>query len=258
MTSLAADCSRCVALCCVVPAFQRSADFAIDKPAGVPCPNLAGDRCSIHERLRPGGFAGCAVFDCFGAGQRVTARLGAHWRDDRDVLAAVRRDLSALRLLHELLWYVRAALDLDLPAALVAELVLAERTTDDLADRPGDPAAAEQHRDRVNPLLQRASTAARAAWPGSRDLRGADLVGADLRGTDLRGASLRGARLLGADLRRVDLAGADVTGADLRGADVRGADLSRTLFLTRPQLAAVRGDTGTRVPAWAERPGHWA
>jgi hypothetical protein len=31
---LTADCSRCVGLCCVVPAFAASADFAIDQPAG--------------------------------------------------------------------------------------------------------------------------------------------------------------------------------------------------------------------------------
>ncbi|RQX15913.1 oxetanocin A resistance protein, partial [Micromonospora arida] len=37
---LRADCGRCFGLCCVVPAFAASADFAIDKPAGSPCPNL--------------------------------------------------------------------------------------------------------------------------------------------------------------------------------------------------------------------------
>ncbi|HEY6597232.1 MAG TPA: pentapeptide repeat-containing protein, partial [Asanoa sp.] len=35
---LRADCTRCVGLCCVAPAFSASADFAIDKPAGRPCP----------------------------------------------------------------------------------------------------------------------------------------------------------------------------------------------------------------------------
>nr|BFE68040.1 hypothetical protein GCM10020092_013410 [Actinoplanes digitatis] len=64
---LRADCGRCAGLCCVAPAFARSADFAIDKPAGRPCPNLAEDfRCGIHERLPEKGFRGCVVFDCFG------------------------------------------------------------------------------------------------------------------------------------------------------------------------------------------------
>jgi len=55
-----------------VPAFSASADFAIDKDAGQPCPNLRPDfRCSIHDRLRQQGLPGCAVYDCFGAGQQV-------------------------------------------------------------------------------------------------------------------------------------------------------------------------------------------
>src|SRR6185437_7197530 len=48
---LRADCGRCFGLCCVAPAFVRSADFAIDKPAGQPCPNLATTSfdCSLHD-----------------------------------------------------------------------------------------------------------------------------------------------------------------------------------------------------------------
>src|SRR5258705_10103572 len=80
---LRADCQRCFALCCVAPAFSASADFAIDKAAGQPCPNLRADfRCSIHDRLPPRGFAGCAAFDCLGAGQKVAQVTfgGRDWR----------------------------------------------------------------------------------------------------------------------------------------------------------------------------------
>jgi hypothetical protein len=84
-TLLRADCANCAGLCCVALAFTRSADFAIDKPAGDPCVNLLDDfRCDIHPTLRDRGFKGCTVFDCLGAGQRVTAAMG-DWRghDDR-------------------------------------------------------------------------------------------------------------------------------------------------------------------------------
>ena len=43
-------------------------------------------------------------------------------------------------------------------------------------------------------------------------------------------------------------------GSDLRDADLRGADLRRTLFLTRPQLAAARTDPATRVPSHLSLP----
>ena len=89
---LRADCRRCAGLCCVAPAFAASADFAVDKPAGVPCPKLAGDLgCSIHAELRDLGMPGCAVFYCFGAGQQVVQRTfaGRHWRDSPETAAEV-------------------------------------------------------------------------------------------------------------------------------------------------------------------------
>jgi uncharacterized protein YjbI with pentapeptide repeats len=83
------------------------------------------------------------------------------------------------------------------------------------------------------------------------------LLGARLRGADLRRATFRGALLVGADLRGADLRGADLLGADLRGADLTGADLRDTLFLTATQVAAARGDAGTRLPPALARPGQW-
>lgn len=88
---LRADCSRCAGLCCVAPVFAASADFAIDKPAGVACLDLADDfRCGIHAELRNRGFPGCTVFDCFGAGQRITQETfgGRTWRQAPELAAA--------------------------------------------------------------------------------------------------------------------------------------------------------------------------
>ena len=99
---LTADCSRCAALCCVLPAFAASADFAVDKPAGTPCLNLlTDDRCGIHAQLRPRGFPGCVVFDCLGAGQRLTQHTfgGRSWRDD----PATARAMAAT---FPVTWYV--------------------------------------------------------------------------------------------------------------------------------------------------------
>ena len=80
---LVADCSRCFGLCCVALPFTASADFAVDKAAGKACGNLGEDfRCGIHTRLRDEGFTGCTVYDCFGAGQRVSQTVfrGNDWR----------------------------------------------------------------------------------------------------------------------------------------------------------------------------------
>ncbi|MEH1169032.1 pentapeptide repeat-containing protein [Micromonospora sp. CPCC 205539] len=261
---LRADCGRCFGLCCVVPAFAASADFAIDKPAGRPCPNLRPDhRCGIHTELRERGFPGCTVFDCFGAGQQVAQVTfgGRDWRDAPETLPAMAAAFTVLRPLHELLWYLTEALTLRPPVDLRAELARAQAETAALI--AGDPAElatvdVAAQRARVNPLLSRAGDAARSrGGAAGADHRGAQLFGADLRRVDLHRANLRGALLIGADLRGVDLSLADVTGADLRGADLRGADLRTTLFLHQSQLDAARGDARTGLPATLARPAHW-
>jgi hypothetical protein len=229
---LAADCARCAGLCCIAPAFAKSSDFAIDKPAGKPCPNLRDDsRCGIHEHLAERGFKGCTVFDCFGAGQHIVAKTVV--TGERLAL------LPIMRQLHELGWLLTEALALDAATRLHGGLRAALEETERLAaGSPGELLAldVEAYRMRVNPLLQRASELARAGAGRRPDHRGANLVGRRLRGADLRGASFRGALLIGADLRDADLRRADFTGADLRGADLRGADLTGALFLTEAQL----------------------
>ncbi|MFQ1002866.1 pentapeptide repeat-containing protein [Modestobacter sp. SSW1-42] len=262
---LRADCSRCVGSCCVAPAFAASADFAIDKPAGTPCPNLRADsRCGIHDRLRDRGFAGCTVFDCLGAGQRVTQHTlgGRDWRGDPEVAATLSAVFPVMRQLTELLWHLTEAGTLlpDGPLRTAVEAARARTEQHTLAPAP-DLVALEVGgwRREVGELLGEVSEAVRAQVPGrARDRRGADLMGAGLRGADLHGASLRGAYLIGADLRGADLRRADLLGADLRAADLRGADLTGALFVAQPQLTAATGDAATRLPAGLDRPAHWA
>src|ERR1022692_1882474 len=272
--SLRADCERCFALCCVGPAFSASADFAISKPAGQPSPNLQPDfRCSIHDRLRPRGFGGCAAYDCFGAGQQVAQVTfgGRDWRPGPGVRAQMFDVFAIVRQLHELLWYLTEALAMPAARPLHGELRAALQETERLAGGSPDALAAldvSAHRRDVNALLLRASELARAgarrkaASPEGAGLtgvdhRGADLTGKDLSGAGLAGASLRGARLIGADLSGADLRGADLTGADLRGADLSGADLTGSIFLTQSQLDAAKGDPGAKLPPSLISPAHW-
>jgi hypothetical protein len=261
---LRADCARCTGLCCVAPAFTASADFALDKPAGRPCLHLRPDsRCGIHAGLRERSFPGCTVFDCFGAGQQTVQVTfgGRDWRESGELAASVFEAFGVQRQLHELLWYLTEALALPSSAPFRPELAAARDRTDRLTTAGADELAAVDTaalRQETGGLLESVSERARAGVPGrARDRRGADLVGADLRGARLCGASLRGTYLIAADLRGADLRSADVLGADLRAADLRGADLTGALFLTRPQVAAARGDGTTRLPAGLEHPAHW-
>ncbi len=264
-TDLRADCGRCIGLCCVAPAFAASADFAIDKPAGRPCPKLRADsRCSIHTDLREQGFPGCAVFDCFGAGQHVVQVTfgGRDWRQSAETAEAMFAVFPIMRQLKELLWYLAEAATLLPPGALRDEVQQAQEQTENVLGQKPDELRqfnASGHRRDVGPLLDRVSRTVRdQVHDRARDRAGADLIGVKLRGSDLHGASLRGAYLLGADLRGADLQHADLLGADLRGADLRGAQLNSSLFLTQPQLDAATGDASTTIPAALQRPLHWS
>ena len=223
---LRADCSRCVGLCCVAPAFSRSSEFAIDKPAGTPCPHLGDDdRCTIHARLRDEGFAGCTAYDCFGAGQRLAQETFAGVdRRDLGAAAPMFAALPVVRGLHELLWYLEEALALDTSWPLRDELTA---TRDAVRRRAASPSATILDvdlgplRERTGPLLRQASRLARAALDGA------------------------------------DHAGDDLSGADLRDADLSGADLTGALFLTQAQADAARGDAATRLPDALTAPARW-
>lgn len=260
--ALRADCGRCFAICCVAPAFSRSSQFAIDKPAGVACPHLAVDhRCSIHSRLCDEGFPGCTAYDCFGAGQRLAQVTfgGRDWRTHAEVRAPMMAALLIMRGLHELLWYLTEALDLSTSDPVRRALAAARTTVEEAASSPPElllETDLERLRVAAAPLLREASWLARADLGGA-DHAGDDLSGADLRGADLRGVSFRGALLMGARLAGADLNRADLLAADLRGADLSGAHLSDALFLTRTQLGGARGDRRTTLPIGLDRPAHW-
>jgi uncharacterized protein YjbI with pentapeptide repeats len=244
--------------------FSASADFAINKDAGRPCPNLQQDfGCGIHARLREKGFSGCTVFDCFGAGQKVSQVTfgGQDWRSAPGTARQMFDVLGVMRQLQELLWYLTEARTLPaargLHAELAEELDRVERLTQGSPEELADVDVATV-RGGVNELLLKTSELVRAQVRGRRaNHRGADLMGARLHGADLRGANLRGAYLIAADLRHADLRAADVIGADFRDADLSGADLTGSIFLTQPQVNAARGDAATKLPPGLERPSHW-
>ena len=261
--NLRADCERCFALCCVAPAFSASADFAINKHAGRACLHLqANFRCGIHPHLRQKGFRGCTVYDCFGAGQKVSQVTfsGRDWRQNPRSAQQMFDVFAIMRDLHELLWYLTEALTLQQAHPLYGDLSLAQQETERLTHNSTEALIEldiAEHRQNVNALLLRASELVRAEVQHKKNYRGADLIGAKLQGADLRGANLRGAYLIGADLRGAHLRLADLTGADLRDADLRGANLIGSIFLIQSQLDAAKGDTQTKLPPLLTRPGHW-
>ncbi|NRS48613.1 pentapeptide repeat-containing protein [Brevibacillus sp. HB2.2] len=269
---LQGDCESCFGLCCVALPFAASSDFAINKDAGKPCSNLQADfRCGVHTKLRDIGFRGCTVYDCFGAGQKVSQVTydGQDWRKEPGSAKQMYEVFPIVWQLHELLWYMTEALTKEAAQSLHPALQEALEETQRLTDQSPEAILkldVALHRAKVNELLLRTSELVRkdavAKYKGGKQGksygRGADLIGAKLKGADLRGAQLRGAYLIAADLRGADLRGADLIGADFRDTDVSGANLTETLFLTQVQLNAAKGDASTKLPPSFTRPSHWA
>lgn len=103
---LRADCAACTGLCCVVSPFDALQGFGFDKPAHTPCHHLCDDfTCGIHHKLADSGFRGCMVFDCHGAGQRVSQQLfpGQDWRDSAETAQQMFDAYERMRGLHDLM-----------------------------------------------------------------------------------------------------------------------------------------------------------
>lgn len=261
-----ADCQNCFGLCCVALPYAKSADFAFDKDGGSPCKNLQSDyRCRIHQNLRNEGFRGCTVYECFGAGQKVSqvTYAGSDWRENPDTSKEMFEVFPIMQQLHEILYYLNEALQLEVTKPIHADLQVAlEETESFTTQSPGAILNLDVrgHRAKVNELLLKSSEMVRAKAPARKNKkigRGMDLLGAKLRKADLRGASLRGGLLIAADLREADMKFADMIGADLRDADLSGADLTGSIFLTQAQLNAARGDRRTKLPGHLRTPDHW-
>lgn len=273
LLELHSDCLNCFGLCCAALPFAASSDFAIDKNAGQPCPNLQEDfRCGIHTELREKGFRGCTVYECFGAGQKVSNLTygGRDWLQETETAGEMFEVFLVMRQLHELLWYLREAHAFRGAESLQDSLMLTLEQTQTLTTLSPEELLkldVQVHRAAVNELLLRASELARSTARGQLNPapkrqknygRGADLIGAKLRQADLRCVSLRGAYLIAADLSGADLRHADLIGADLRDTNLSGADLRNCLFLTQSQLQAAKGELSTKLPGSLQYPEHWS
>ncbi|HWU62514.1 MAG TPA: hypothetical protein VN112_10865 [Ensifer sp.] len=106
LPDMIADCGKCAGLCCAAFAFEKSDMFAIDKPVDEGCPNLKQDfSCRIHADRIELGFRGCTLFDCHGAGQRVTQDIfgGRTWRDDPAIAAPMFELFRKMLKIHDYL-----------------------------------------------------------------------------------------------------------------------------------------------------------
>ncbi|MEH7884221.1 pentapeptide repeat-containing protein [Bacillus sp. JJ1609] len=265
LKDLRADCTNCFGLCCVALPYAKSADFAFDKDGGTPCQNLQNDySCSIHKNLRSNGFNGCTVYECFGAGQKVSqvTYRGKDWRENSVSAKEMFDVFPIMQQLHEMLCYLHEALSFKEAKPFHNDLLSAFEKTEILTNQDSSAILSldiPAHRAIVNDLLLQISELVRSKVRNKKQMpkRGSSFIGAKMRRTNMRGANLRGALLIAADLSEADLRDCDFIGADMRDTDLSGADLTGSFFLTQAQVNSAKGDTYTKLPASLLRPQHW-
>lgn len=270
---LETDCKKCFGLCCVALHFYKRDGFPLDKEAKDPCIHLQHDfRCKEYLQLMELGYSGCMTFDCFGAGQQVSAITfeGRNWHDASDHGALMFSVFQVMRQLHELLWYLSTAREHSAVGSMDKAII--ESLNETLTLTYGSPQEVlninmDEQRKKVNSVLIEVSKLVRREARGEKPTgkkriilpeRGADFAGKDLRKVDLKGANLRGACLIAANLQGADMTGTDVIGADMRDANIKGADLAGSLFLTQAQINAAFGDDTTKLPNNLVKPRRWS
>lgn len=268
--SLKADCSNCFGLCCIALNIVASSDFPINKPAGTACPNLQNNfQCKIHKNLRDKGFKGCTVFDCLGAGQKVSQDTfsGQSWQEHPEIAKKMFSVFPLMEQLYEMIAFIAEALTYNISHSLQNQLNKQLEKLQGLTDLDADSLLSLDMvscRFPVNELLLETSEYIRSELSSKvfmikkgKQCRGVDWVGKNLKGKDLRTTDLRGAYLIAADLRNSDLRGVDFIGADLRDANLSGANLSTSMFLTQMQINSAKGNAKTILPAHIQPPPHW-
>ncbi|MCM3123034.1 MULTISPECIES: pentapeptide repeat-containing protein [unclassified Mesobacillus] len=261
--NLRADCESCFGLCCVALPYAKSADFPVDKESGSPCRNLQADfRCGIHEKLRDKGYKGCTVYECFGAGQKVSqvTYKGLDWRKQPEKATEMYDVFPIMQQLHEMLCYLNEAKALKEAKSLQIKIKDIYAKIEELTYlEAGELLALDipVYRSVVNKLLLQTSELVRSKVKSGKKTKGKNLVGAKLRRADLKGSDFRGVLLIASDLREADLRVCDFIGADMRDADLSGANLEGSFFLTQAQINSAKGNPATKLPSTLKRPNHW-
>ncbi|MFA9464954.1 MAG: pentapeptide repeat-containing protein [Velocimicrobium sp.] len=257
------DCKNCSGLCCVALFFSKMDGFPKDKEAGEACVNLRPDfTCSIHSELVNRKMKGCLSYDCFGAGQKVTAKIyrGENWSSTikKEEIFEV---FLVVHKLHQMLWYLVEAKSILVANELweiMDELILENQTMTDQMPEEILNIEIEQYRIRVNKVLKRVSQLVRDRYCKKiGKTKKTDLMGQSFKNENLDGEDFSMTLLIATNLEGCSLVGTNFLGADMRDTNLKNANVSESIFLTQGQINAAKGDRFTQLPARIQRPVWW-
>ena len=259
--ALRIDCEKCCGLCCVALYCMKTDGFPENKAAGVPCRHLRSDfRCDMHECLAEKKMKGCLGYDCFGAGQKVTQKVGenGNWKTNPEKAKEQFQVFAVVFQLHQMAWYLLEALTLTTDQKQQTEITALIAKNEQLSAAAPDEILSTDvaaYREKVNGILKQVSRQVAGRPVAKKATK--DFFGKNLSGKNFDGSDLSMALMIAADLEGASLRGTNFLGADLRDANINNTDLSKSLFLTQMQINATRGNSKTKLPKNLVRPSHW-
>lgn len=259
------NCEKCCGLCCVALFFSKSDGFPKDKESGVVCDNLQTDyECKKHSKLTQLGLKGCLAYDCFGAGQCITARLNtlpnwhsAHTSKEHEEIF---QSFCIIMRIQQTLWYLSQCLCLRTSQSEKeqAKSLLHEGST--LIDKPFEVLEnlhPQPFYKKANEYLKHIWELQKSNHPNMSNQSIKNYMGKQFQNKNLIGRDFSMALLIAANLEQASLYGANLLGADMRDTNICNTDLSQCLFLTQMQINTAKGNHNTILPPFLHKPKHW-
>ena len=257
------QCEHCYGLCCRALYFSKMDGFPENKPAGKACSYLCADSCcSIYSQLDEKHLKGCMTYDCFGAGQHMSAWLKQQniYVIDQQMDAAVMESFHKLMKLHQQLWYFKQALALIEEQQLNFETGAEGNLLEALLRKEPQKIThqnIEMTHDAVNTILKRVSVDIQKKYAGETRITSGSCLGKSFKKQSLIGCDFSMKLLIGCDFTGADIDYANFLGSDVRDANFSNVDLRHALFLTQFQINSVKGNKATILPDYLKRPRTW-
>lgn len=224
--------------------------------------NLEEDyKCRIHESLTQKGMKGCTTYDCFGAGQKVTAQIysGETWRTLTGRTEEIFDIYLTVFRMQQMLWFLTEAGTI-LPACklqpAINKLMKQNRQVTSGSPKEILNFDLETYKNKVNKILEETGLLVKRCFKSTGNSR-TQYMGKCFRGRSFDGADFSMSLLIAADFSGCSFHGADFLGADTRDTNFAGADLREAIFLTQAQLNGARGSGETKLPRHLDRPAAW-
>jgi uncharacterized protein YjbI with pentapeptide repeats len=256
INNLRIDCSNCSGLCCVALCFSKIDGFPSNKAAGVPCNHLMSDyKCNIYAKLSSMEMKGCTIYDCLGAGQKVSKKifLDTDWRKNPEIAKDIFQVFLIISQLHQIQWYLLQGISISKDKKLITlidELIKENEETTSMPISEILKYDLDKYRGRANEAIIK-------SMHHEVELSAKDFIGKNFKKMNLDGKDFSLALLIGANFEGCSLKGTSFLGADMRDALIMNTDFSNSYFLTQMQINSAKGNNNTKIPFYLTRPRYW-